>query len=939
MIQKLYLILHESYKGGRRKNRAAQPSQIQTTERNRKRMKQRLRADLRAAIPACIVTFLIYLLCGRAYGIFPCGSKSIVWCDMEQQAVPLLQQMKQLLLSGESLRYSLLDAGGMEFYGIFFFFLSNPLSFLALCTDLPADLLVNLLVFVKLSLCAFTAAVWLRHRIPELPASAVVLLSVMYGCSGYGLQYYQNLMWLDIMLMLPLLMLALRRLLYGKGKYRAVPYFLVLCAMMALCFYLCYMIIVFTVLYVGLSLRYTVRAERRGEAARKFWAASISAACVTAVVWIPCFLQVMHSARSSSTVSKLMHAWLVNNLQDKLMLLGCTAIVFAVLPTLFRGADAARRKRDRGLTVLFLLALLFDPVNMMWHTGSYQAFPFRWGLIPVLLLLTRAGEQLSEHSRDSVPAAEPSKKPVLLCLLIMLLVTVSDALLVRFAGKHVTAYVSSLWVTFPQFFLMLIPLVLLIIGYVLLLWYYQTRQISFRLTTFLAALFFCCEFAMNFHCFVGAAADDDVLFAQTMSAADAFPEDADDPLARVRLTRKYAHANMVGAVGVPTLAHYTSMTREDVMHGVKRAGYSSYWMEINSTGGTVLSDALWHIRYLLGTHGDLPARMKKPWTDGRLALALNPDVLPSAFTLDAAPGEIAELPMGQRADTQRFLAEHVLGDASVITADQPVSELNGVTLETDENGNTVCTPEDAETEGEIVWHLFIPERQALYFDLYSQTATDLKTPRDGAVRVSVNGKTLESEYPMQNRNGLLHLGDFDGSYVTVRVYVKKAFTCESFGVFGIRMEPFEKALEAAEGCDVAYSRGVYTAEISADTEKTLVFSAAYDEGFTATVNGEPAEVFRVLDCMPAVRIPAGESRVVLTYHVCGLKPALLIALCGLLLIAVFLLCLRFLPERVLNAAGAVSVKLTHLAYGAVVAGVYCLPLVLWLIGAVRSLLH
>ena len=85
-------------------------------------MKHRLARDLRVALPACLITFLMYLLCGRVYGLFPCGSNSVVWCDMEQQAVPLLVQMRELLRSGESLSYSLLDAGGMEFYGIFFSF-------------------------------------------------------------------------------------------------------------------------------------------------------------------------------------------------------------------------------------------------------------------------------------------------------------------------------------------------------------------------------------------------------------------------------------------------------------------------------------------------------------------------------------------------------------------------------------------------------------------------------------------------------------------------------------------------------------------------------------------------------------------------------------------------------------------------------------------------
>lgn len=898
-------------------------------------MKQRLARDLKTAIPACVVTFLLFLLCGRVYGIFPCGAKSIVWCDMEQQAVPLLMQLRELVKGGGSPVYSLLDAGGMEFYGIFFFFLSNPLSLLVLVTDLPADLLVNLLVFLKLALAAGTAAVWLRHRVEKLPGATAVLLAVMYGCSGYGLFYYQNLMWLDIMVMLPLLMMALRHLLYTEGKYRALPYFFCLCAMMVLCFYVCYMVVIFTILYVALSLRYTVPKQKKGEAARKFWGASIVAACVTAVIWIPCFVQVMHSARSDSTVSKLMHAWLVNNLQDKLLVLGCTGIVFAVLPMMLAGLQPmSEAKRDSRLLLLLVLPVLIDPINMMWHTGSYQAFPFRWAMIPILLLLTRAAEMLTGRGADEKPVEKHRMPPTLRLGLMLVAVILAACLTVRFGGEHLLSYVQTLWVSLPQFGIMLPFLLLCVCTYIMLLWYRRTRQISLRAATLFAAMLFCVEFAFHFHCYVGSAADEDKLFTQTVSAAHVLPEDNDDPLARVRMTKKYAHANMVGALGYPTLAHYTSMTREDFMHGVKRMGYSSYWMEVNSTGGTVLSDAVWHIKYLLGSGSDLPPWSRQIWADNRLKIGESSMVLPAALAVDTEPSAIAELPMGERAGVQRFLAENLLGTDDLLT-DYPVTELQSVTLTQNPQGETVCTLDEDAEEGVISWSIFVKDAEALYFDLYSQTKTEIKTVRDDAVAVTVNGKTAEGHYPESSHNGFVYLGAFEGSYVTVRVKVHKSFTCESFGLFGIGTDRLAAAIAAADGCSVQYAGRTFTADYHADAPKTLIFSVAYDEGFTATVNGEKTDVSRVCDCMTAVRVPAGDNHVTLTYHVCGLREGLLLMLCGVLLAVLFLmLCRRPHAEKTL---GEMSLRLTSVAYTGVLLAVYVLPVILWAAGVVQKI--
>ena len=44
----------------------------------------------------------------------------------------------------------------------------------------------------------------------------------------------------------------------------------------------------------------------------------------------------------------------------------------------------------------------------------------------------------------------------------------------------------------------------------------------------------------------------------------------------------------------------------------------------------------------------------------------------------------------------------------------------------------------------------------------------------------------------------------------------------------------------------------------------------YDDGFTATVNGQPAQIEKVDGGLMAVLAPAGESEIVFRYHTPGL---------------------------------------------------------------------
>lgn len=881
-----------------------------------------------------IIVLALFLIFNACCGIFPCGGNTIVWCDMEQQAVPLLLQLRQQLTGsmGGDLCYSVLDGGGMQFYGVFFFFLSNPLSFLVLLTDLPADRLVVLLVILKLALSAGTAAVWLQIRVQRLPASLTVLIAVMYGCSGYGLFYYQNLMWLDIMVMTPLLLCSIRHLL---KKQRALPYCAVLSAMMILCFYLGYMVVLFVLLYTALSVRFTVPEAKRRQTALHFWGANLFACCLTAFVWLPCLIQVLHSGRSGKLLEDLMHPMLFHHLGDKICVLGATCLGFAALPLLWQtvGQVSLRMQRDRRLFLLLAAAVVLDPINKIWHGGSYQAFPLRWGMFPILLMLTLAAEQLSEDACVPSSARKTRTRNRLFPLIGILLTGAAAVLIRKFAEPSLHEYTQTLWIGTKQALWMLLWFFIVTSVYACVIISRQQRTLSVRGCSAMLAVLFVLEFSFSYHCYFGGAATEDTLYAQTVAVQDA--GQPENPDARLRLARKYAHANMLGALGYPTIAHYTSLTRADYLQGMKRFGYSSYWMEVPSTGGTVLSDALWNIRYLLGGYPDLPPWTERKWAGEGFVLGESSMTLPAAFLTDAEPEQLAELPDGSRMSVQAHLAETCLGLQNVTVPFSPSNQIN-LTLTADEAGGASCSLEPAAESGEICYTLFVKERQALYFDLYSQTGTELSNPRNGACDIHVNGRLIEADFPQNNRNGLVYLGTYAGESVKVQITVHKNFTCESFGVFGLLLDPLEQALQQAKGAAVQYQQGarVRIAECDAERAQTLVFSTAYDEGFSAEVNGEPAEVFRVNSCQTAVRVPAGHSIVRLKFQVQGLRAGMLSGIAGLLGAAALLLLHRRIPGSVQRRAENAAWGLLRLSYWMILVLVYALPLIAGVVGTI-----
>ena len=132
----------------------------------------------------------------------------------------------------------------------------------------------------------------------------------------------------------------------------------------------------------------------------------------------------------------------------------------------------------------------------------------------------------------------------------------------------------------------------------------------------------------------------------------------------------------------------------------------------------------------------------------------------------------------------------------------------------------------------------------------------------------------------------------------------------------------------------AYQNGVYTADFSCDHPQTLILAAAYDEGFTAEINGEPAEVYRVNDCQLAVRLPAGSGTVRLQYHTPGLRLAVMISwIAAAAALLLYLLRGKF-PDRLRSAAGSGAAVLLQLGYGLVLLIVYIIPVAINLYGMI-----
>ena len=175
-------------------------------------------------------------------------------------------------------------------------------------------------------------------------------------------------------------------------------------------------------------------------------------------------------------------------------------------------------------------------------------------------------------------------------------------------------------------------------------------------------------------------------------------------------------------------------------------------------------------------------------------------------------------------------------------------------------------------------------KQALYLDCFDALTNRLKEPINDSFQVIVNGAVVEKSYPNQRTNGLLELGIFEDEEVDITLFLTRNISAKSFGVFGMDIEKLSEAVEQAQGVEVTVDGTTLTASCEAEQGESLALFVPYDTGFTATVNGQAADIHRLDDTFMAVSLQEGENSIVLHYTPSGFSVGLILSIVGLLLL-------------------------------------------------------
>ena len=202
--------------------------------------------------PSFAFPVMVLLIIYGAIGVFPLGDRSILTLDMNAQYIFYFEQIRDVLVGKASLIYTFERSLGGEFLGYYAYYLASPLSWIVAL--FPERLIVEAVTFImilKCGLSGFFFAYYLEKSGRKIDMIGYAMFSTMYALCAYAMAYQSNTMWMDALMLLPLVTLGIERLIKdGNFKFFIVVFSITVWSNYYIGYMCCIYVLLYTICYL-----------------------------------------------------------------------------------------------------------------------------------------------------------------------------------------------------------------------------------------------------------------------------------------------------------------------------------------------------------------------------------------------------------------------------------------------------------------------------------------------------------------------------------------------------------------------------------------------------------------------------------------------------------------------------------------------------------------
>lgn len=832
---------------------------------------------------AFLIPLLLMWLIYIALEVYPFGKNSVLVLDLNGQYVYFFEELRAKVLEGGSMLYSWARSLGGEFMGIYAYYISSPFSYLVVL--FPKDHITEALLTIILLKCGCLGAsmsiyLFKTTKYRRVNKLNIIIFSTMYALSAYAVVQAHNTMWMENVIMLPLIALGIEKLINERKFILFVSTFII---SLMTSFYIGYMTCIFVAAYFFYYyFAHNINNENNLYQEKNHFIKSLGrivlysaiALCAACVILLPAIYSMTFGKTTFSNpqftftqkfkfidmLVKFLPGSYDTVRPEGLPFLYCGVLILILVPIYFMTKQINARERILSGAIICFFVFSFNilAVDTVWHCFQKPNWlNYRYSFMLIFLLLVfayRAIEHIDKIDYKWV-------------IVIFMFISVTTLIIQKNDYEFVDD-LKCIWLT----------LALLAI-YIILL-HLKTLKHYRRLASQLLLIFVCVEMFLG-GLMNAVGLDSDVRMSKRTSYRDYFEKmqpvvdyvkDYDSRKFGSEFYRmeKTVHrkTNDCMTLGFYGISNSTSTLNAPVIRYLHQLGYSSKSNWTKYLGGTYAADSLLGIRYVITeSTSDLSAGYEHIYIDPESGYYVwyNPNALSLAYVVN---DEIEGIDLSEE-------------ESPFLMINQLFTSMTGEKCEVFKTCNVQSTDYDNIVTSYVSEHRKFDEDNAnqigrinFIVDVPAGHEGFLYFPTDypREAKLKING--TDSGTVMGNETDrVISIGKYDADTsvsLTVTLEDDPLYIMTGYQYFYYFDEAeYAKAMEIlkSQQLDITeFSDTKINGTINVTNEDGLLYtSIPYDDGWHVRIDGEEADLVKVQNSLLAVRITPGEHEIEMHY--------------------------------------------------------------------------
>lgn len=792
---------------------------------------EKMKKYIKYMIPSLITTIILLIIFYRN-DLYPFMDNSIVQVDADYQFIPVLYKIFDIIHGHGNLFYSSIGLGNsiytsMIIQGSIF----SPITLLLYFTSRDnINNYFNILIIVKMALLSLTSYIYFKYKF-RVREFYLILFSVVYAFSGWVLLNYFNIMWLDSVILFPLIMLYLDKLIKDNNY---CGYIITLALSFIISYYITTFILIFVFIYSYFNVLIIEPREKEKKTILMLGLSTVIAILISSFSVVPALYHTFNSSRLSSGGN---YDLLANTINKIIYLMGMS------LPTVLLFMMIFKYKNDKkrifvylSLLVLYSIGIVLEPINATMHFGSYWSFPYRYSFITIFIMISISLYYLSKYDiKEGKIRIIPM---ILISILIGVVIYLNSIYYYDIKNSQITLDFND----FSIFKYMLIMLIIFLFMKIFTLLIRNRIFVKiFLVITTLVEIFITSSWAMYY--------SSGYYLVKEARELNNTLELSNNNIDRYKIDYPYYSIDYPFMLDVPALDNWLHILPRGMTNTYKSLGYLISDTSIKATGGTIFTDNLLNLNYVIS----------KRELDNRIYDPINTSEKYKLYKY------IDKIGFGVVYPSNNIITDN---------------ELEGFDLQNNIYNSLFNTKEEL-----IDIKTFYISDESNCLNISDNIDSDSYIYLDFTnFGNDINTLKVNNEYLYNLDNYIEYLGIYNGD-IDIEICPKEDRYLESvdLGIIPIhRYNEFVNSMK--QDVKVSYDNGYFIEVFNDEDDRSLFLPINNIKGLDIKLNGKKVKADRYLDNFISIKLSKGSNKITIKYHEPYFLISILLSIIGIVML-------------------------------------------------------